>query len=154
MNLRLTARLNAVTLLTGVFHRVVTLLNTPLVQGCFNGLTPVSTTKIGSVSMLLPSVARCSKGSIVPVTVFRKVLVSVDMPMFMSFFYGLWATNQGRKSGTSLCSCYGGIGGDSFSLRDRYVRFTIPLRAIYDVATCLFTIVLRLLYDTATANLR
>lgn len=90
VKLRLTARLKAVTLLTGVFQRVVTLLNTPLVQGCFKRLTPVSTTKIGSVSMLLPSVAHCSKGSVVPLTVFRKVLVSVDIPIFMSFFYGLW----------------------------------------------------------------
>lgn len=89
IKLRLTARLNAVTLLTGVFHRVVTLLNTPLVQGCFKGLTPVSTTKMGSVSMLLPSVALCSKGSVVPITVFRNVLVSVDMPFFISLFYDL-----------------------------------------------------------------
>lgn len=87
LNIRLTARLKAVTLVTGVVHRVVTLLNTPLFIGCFNQLSPVYTKNTAAVSAALPIVAHCSKGSLIFVSVFRKVVMSFAIPFFISFFY-------------------------------------------------------------------
>lgn len=82
-------RLNAVTLLSGVVHRVVTLLYTPLLIECFKHLTPVSTNNTAAVSAALPVVAHYYKGRFIVISVFRNFVMSFDIPFLMALFYSI-----------------------------------------------------------------